>query len=134
MTENIIQIQNVSDDPINNNDNRLNDNGIFDDVWDTDSRFGTTSIATNSNIVIKDWDDILHVYEPTHTEIIEPTAIKTEPDNVVKKKLSTQSKLKSKSKSKPKIQLQSKNKKVVTRTYDSEEEDDDYDDTYDAYY
>jgi len=130
MTENITQniTQNVSDSLITNN--RIDD-GLFDDVWDTDTRFGTIPVVTSSNIVVKDWDDILNVYEPTHRdELIKPQFVKTEPPvtvNVVKKTQPTKSKP-------PKVQLQSKNKKVVSRAYDSEEDNDDYDDTYDAYY
>jgi len=130
MIENITQTAHAHV-TVTNNNNESHDNGLFDDVWDTDTRFGTIPVVTSSNIVVKDWDDILNVYEPTHRdELIKPQSVKTEPPitvNVVKKNQPTKSKP-------PKVQLQSKNKKLVSRAYDSEDDNDDYDDTYDAYY
>lgn len=116
---------NISDKMSDN----MSDNGLFDDVWDLN--VNTKGIVTTNKSDIREWDDILNVYEPTR--ILEKHVIV----NIVKPivpVVKSQSKPSTKKNAKQVISITSNKKTVSKQHYDSEDDDGEYDDTYDDYY
>lgn len=110
----------------------ISDNGLFDDVWDlTNIKNHNFETNTSDKSDICEWDDILNVYEPTR--ILEKPVIA----NIVKPitpVVKFQSKPSTKKNVKPVISITSNKKTVSKQHYDSEDDDGEYDDTYDDYY
>ena len=124
------------------------ENGLFEDVWDLN---GNTDKITDKKIIkgdfIKEWDDVLNVYEESRSQQPQKQigTEKTITDTKSNKPEKPEKPKKTKSKLKHKIKQQFNEKQIkkVTQTkqvvqYQDDEDpynyDEEYDDSYDAYY